>query len=96
LVVQLDTVTPIVSISGRCVIHGVPGTLRPVWILRCSARGGVPVFHCTLDPSSSNRLLEIPRWMFEASIVCLIHFLPSLVTSGEALRELKGLIAPDD
>jgi hypothetical protein len=69
---------------------------RQVWIRRFSARHGLPVFQCTLDPDSRMRLLEIPQWMFDASAVCLIRLAASAVVSCEALYELKDLIAPHD
>jgi hypothetical protein len=40
----------------------------------------------------SRRLLEIPQWMFDASVVCLVRFASSPVACAEALRELKELI----
>ena len=69
--------------------HGLP-----VWIRCHSARGGLPVFQCTLDAGSGRRLLEIPQWMFDASVVCLVRFSSSPLASCEALRELKELIGP--
>jgi len=68
---------------------------RRVWISRSSARGGSPVFQCSLDPDSRSRLLEIPQWMFDASRVCLIRLATTPVTSCEALRELGELIRLD-
>jgi hypothetical protein len=67
---------------------------QPVWIRRTSARGGVPVFQCSLDPSSGKRLLEIPQWMFDASVVCLVRLSPSPLACSEALQALKELIGP--
>jgi hypothetical protein len=69
---------------------------QSVWIRRHSARGGLPVFQCTLDTDSGRRLLEIPQWMFDASIVCLARFSSAPLASCEALRELKELIGPRD
>src|ERR1700761_2439774 len=65
---------------------------RQVWIQRTSARGCVPVFQCSLDPGSGKRLLEIPQWMFDASVVCLIRLSDSPVACCEALRALTELI----
>ena len=65
---------------------------QQVWIRRSSARGGVPVHQCAADASAHRRLLEIPQWMFEASVVCLLRLLPSPIPSVEALRELKELL----
>jgi hypothetical protein len=67
---------------------------QAVRILRFSARNGLPVFHCTLEPASCRRLLEIPQWMFDASVVCLVRFGSAPLASCEALRELKELISP--
>jgi hypothetical protein len=39
------------------------------------------------------RLLEIPQWMFDASVVCLIRLATSPIASCDALRELKELIS---
>jgi hypothetical protein len=50
------------------------------------------VFQCSLDPGSSKRLLEIPQWMFDPAIVCLVLFASFPRASCEALQELKGLI----
>jgi hypothetical protein len=66
---------------------------QQVWIRRSSARAGLPVYQCSTDPSTCRRLLEIPQWMFEASVVCLIRCAPSPVPSIEALREVKALIS---
>jgi hypothetical protein len=67
---------------------------RPVWTRRTSARNGVAVFQCSLDPDSDKRLLEIPQWMFDASVVCLVRLSPFPPASSEALRALKELIDP--
>jgi len=67
---------------------------EPVRIHRFSERNGLPVFHCSLDPSSDKRLLEIPQWMFDASVVCLVTLSSFPLASCEALRELKELISP--
>jgi len=67
-----------------------------VWILRFSARNGLPVFHCTLEPASCRRLLEIPQWMFDASVVCLVKLSSFPLASCEALRELKELISASE
>src|SRR5690348_5506593 len=67
-----------------------------VWICRHSARGGLPVFQCTLDADSGRRLLEIPQWMFDANAVCLVRFSSAALASCEALRERKELIGPHE
>ncbi len=67
---------------------------RRVWILRFSARGGTPVFQCSLEPDSRMRLLEIPQWMFDASAICSIRLAASAIASCEALHEIKELIGP--
>ena len=69
---------------------------RPVWIHRVSERNVVPVFQCSLDPSSDKRLLEIPQWMFDASVVCLVKLSSFPLASCEALRELKELISASE
>jgi hypothetical protein len=65
-----------------------------VSIGRHSARGGLPVFQCTLDTGSGRRLLEIPQWMFDASVIRLIRFSLVPIASCEALREIQELISP--
>jgi hypothetical protein len=69
-----------------------PWNGQTVWIGRQHARGGCPVFQCSLDPSSTKRLLEIPQWMFDASVVCLLRLQSSPVASCEALHALKELV----
>ena len=66
---------------------------RLVWIQGKSERAGVPVFHCVLEPDWSVRLLEIPQWMFDASVVCLLHFASAPQASCEALGALKELLS---
>src|SRR5687768_13424325 len=66
---------------------------RQVWIRRVSLRGVTPVFQCALNPDSRMRLLEIPQWMFNAGTVCTIRLAACPVASGDALRELRGLIS---
>ena len=63
-----------------------------VWIRRSSARTGLPVYQCAADANACRRLLEIPQWMFEASVVCLIRLAPCPIASLEALTEVKGLL----
>ena len=65
---------------------------QQVWIRRSSTRGGMPVHQCAADASAQRRLLEIPQWMFEASVVCLVRLLPSPVPCIEALREVRELL----
>jgi hypothetical protein len=69
---------------------------QPVCIHRFSERNGLPVFQCSLDASSDKRLLEIPQWMFDASVVCLVNLSSLPLVSCEALRELKELISPSE
>jgi hypothetical protein len=91
VVVQLDNMTPIASTCESCGIHGIPGTASPFGFGGTRSEE-VAVFHCTLDPDCSQRLLEIPQWMFDARVVCLIRVTSSPLASDEALRELKALI----
>ena len=41
-------------------------------------------------------MLEIPQWMFDAAVVCLIRCEVSARTSTKALSELKELISAGD
>ena len=65
---------------------------QQVCIRRSSARTGLPVYQCAADANACRRLLEIPQWMFEASVVCLIRLAECPIASIEALTELKALI----
>jgi hypothetical protein len=65
---------------------------QQVWIRRSSARTGLPVYQCAADANACRRLLEIPQWMFEASVVCLIRLSATPTPSIEALREVKALM----
>ena len=65
---------------------------HPVWIRRTSARSGLPVFQCSLEASSDKRLLEIPQWMFDASVLCRVRLSAYPLACGEALRALKELL----
>jgi len=67
---------------------------EPIWILAAYTRGGVPVYHCSLDPTSGKRLLEIPQWMFDARVACLTQLVPSPIASCTALQEVKALVSP--
>ena len=67
-----------------------------VWIKCTSVHGIVPVYHCSLEPDSGKRQLEIPQWMFDAAAVCLIRCEAVGRTSTRALRELKELISGGD
>jgi hypothetical protein len=51
------------------------------------------MFHCSLDSTSAGRLLQIPRWMFDAATMCGIHLSPSPVVDAGSLRELKDLLS---
>lgn len=51
------------------------------------------MYDCSTEPNACRRLLEIPQWMFEASVACFIHCAPAPVPSIEALREVKALIS---
>jgi hypothetical protein len=63
-----------------------------VWIRRSSSRVGHAVFQCSHEATCATRLLEIPQWMFDAAVICVMRLAAAPRVSGEALREVKELI----
>ena len=66
---------------------------RPVWIHQAMVKNGVAIFHCELEQIAGSRLLEVPRWMFDATICCGMHLAATPTISVKAMLELKHLLA---
>ena len=65
---------------------------RPVWVHQAMVKNGVAIFHCGLEQIAGSRLLEVPRWMFDATICCGMHLAATPTISVKAMLELKRLL----
>jgi len=65
---------------------------RSVVIHDAFVRHGQAVLRCTLDYQERSRALEIPQWMFDRALCCMMHIAEAPRVSWEALRECQELL----
>jgi hypothetical protein len=51
------------------------------------------VMHCSLDLTTTRRLLQIPQWMFDAAAMCGVRLTSTPIVDSESLQELKVLLS---
>jgi hypothetical protein len=56
-------------------------------------RNGPLIFRCRVDDDRGFPVLEIPEWMFDASVCCGMELGNRIAVGCEALRELQALLA---
>ena len=54
---------------------------------------GIAIFFCSLEKATAARLLEIPQWMFDATVCYGMHLAPTPAIGIEAVLDLKRLVA---
>ena len=65
---------------------------QPVYIFGTVTRGEHVFLRCALDRGESGRLLEVPRWMFEATACCRMVMAATASVSVPTLRDLGRLM----
>jgi hypothetical protein len=66
---------------------------RKVRVHRSVTRKSRQVLRCSLADSSPPRILEVPRWMFDRAVCCLLQQVESPVVGLDHLRALRDLLA---
>jgi hypothetical protein len=56
-------------------------------------RHGQAVLRCTLEHQERSRALDIPQWMFDWALCCMMSIAEAPWVSGEALRDLQTLLS---
>lgn len=65
---------------------------RKVRVHRSVTRKSRQVLRCSLEQSSPARILEVPRWMFDRAVCCLLREVDSPVVGVDHLRALRDLL----
>jgi hypothetical protein len=51
------------------------------------------VFRCSLDSTSTRRLLQIPQWMFDSAVMWGVRLASTPVVDAKSLQALKVLLS---
>ncbi len=70
-----------------------PWAGREVFIHGAVGRSDSPALHCSLDPSTTPRLIQIPQWMFEPAVSYEAQIREAPSVDVAALLQLKSLLS---
>ena len=70
-----------------------PWAGREVFIHGAVGKSDSPALHCSLDPSTTPRLIQIPQWMFDPAVSYEAQLRDSPSVDAAALLQLKLLLS---